>query len=162
MRPLRWLFGRYRAVVARKWLMSCRVIPILSFLTCYVASALAQSPNVSGRWNVEITFANANRYSLLFDGQAGGKGSLLLLDPRSTVWEGVKHSEAKWAQGERNSVTFSGPIEFPIGNVGRDAGTLVLKGKFETEGLITGEMEFSPLAGDRQSKHGTFKAVRGE
>jgi hypothetical protein len=131
------------------------------FQTCYVASALAQSPNVIGKWNVEITFANANRYSLSFDGQAGGKGSLLLLDPRSTYWEGTKPAEAKWTRGEGKSVTFSGPIEFSIGNVGRDAGTLVLKGTFETENLITGEMEFSSLGGDRPSKHGTFKAVRG-
>ena len=47
-----------------------------------------------------------------------------------------------------------------IGNVGRDAGTLVFKGKFETADLITGEVEFSPLVGDRPSKHGTFKAIR--
>ena len=77
-------------------------------------------------------------------------------------WEGAKRAEAKWTRGEGNSVTFSGPIEFPIGNVGRDAGTLVLKGTFETEDLITGEMEFSSLGGDRPSKHGTFKAVRGK
>lgn len=140
--------------------MSYRVIPILIFEICYLASALALSPNVIGRWDVEITFADANRYSLQFDGQASGKGSLLLLDPRSTHWEGAKHTEAKWTLGEGNSVTFSGPIEFPIGNVGRDAGTLVLKGTFGTENLITGEMEFSSLIGDRPSKHGTFKAVR--
>jgi len=57
-------------------------------------------------------------------------------------------------------VTFSGGVEFPIGNVGRDPGTLVFKGKFETESLITGEVEFSPLIGDRPSKSGTFKAIR--
>ncbi len=135
---------------------------MMIFQTCYVASAIAQSPNVIGKWNVEITFANANRYSLQFDGQAGGKGSLLLLDPRSTHWEGAKRAEAKWTRGEGNSVTFSGPIEFSIGNVGRDAGTLVLKGTFETQDLITGEMEFSPLSGGGPSKHGTFKAVRGK
>jgi hypothetical protein len=47
-----------------------------------------------------------------------------------------------------------------IGNVGRDAGTLEFKGKFETSDLITGEVEFSPLVGDRPSKSGTFKAIR--
>ena len=57
-------------------------------------------------------------------------------------------------------MTFSGPVEFMLGNVGRDAGTLVFKGKFETADLITGEVEFSPLVGERPSKHGTFKAVR--
>ena len=73
----------------------------------------------------------------------------------------AKPSEAKWSRGEGTSVTFSGPVEFLLGNVGRDAGTLVFKGKFETADLITGEVEFSPLVGDQPSKHGTFKAVRG-
>ena len=57
-------------------------------------------------------------------------------------------------------MTFSGPVEFLLGNVGRDAGTLTCKGKFESADLISGEVEFSPSVGDRPSKHGTFKAVR--
>jgi hypothetical protein len=102
----------------------------------------------------------AQHRSLRFDAQGSGKGTFLLLDPRSNFWEPAKASEAKWTQGDQNSVTFSGAVEFPIGNVGRDAGTLVFKGKFETASLITGEVEFSPLVGDRPSKSGTFKAVR--
>jgi len=124
--------------------------------------AQAQSPSVIGGWNVEITFANANRHSLRFDAQGAGKGTFLLLDPRSSFWEPAKALEAKWTQGDQNAVTFSGAVEFPIGNVGRDPGTLVFKGKFETESLIAGEVEFSPLLGDRPSKIGTFKAVRAE
>jgi hypothetical protein len=63
-------------------------------------------------------------------------------------------------------VKFSGIVEFSLGNVGRDSGTLVFKGKFETEGLITGEVAFFPLDQDpnnpkaRPSKSGTFKAIR--
>ncbi len=113
-----------------------------------------------GRWNIEITFANDEHRSLRFDAQAGGKGTFLLLDPKLNVWGDAKPSEAKWNRDEGNSVTFSGPVEFMLGNVGRDAGTLVFKGKFERPDLIAGEVEFSPLVGDRPSKHGTFKAVR--
>src|SRR5262249_58709606 len=51
---------------------------------------------------------------------------------------------------------------FLIGNVGRDAGTLLCKGKFESADLITGEAEFSPLGRERPSKHGAFKAVRAK
>ena len=75
-------------------------------------------------------------------------------------------SEAKWIQGDEGSVTFSGPVEFPLGNVGRDAGTLVLKGKFGTEGSITGGATFFRLDQDpkdpkaRPSKSGSFKAIR--
>ena len=129
-------------------------------ITQSIAMSAAQSPNVIGTWNVEITFANNEHRSVRFDARADGKGSLAVADPRSKVWVGVKPSEAKWTPGEGNSVTFSGAVEFLLGNVGRDAGTLTCKGKFETADLITGEAEFSPLVGDGPSKLGTFKAVR--
>ena len=128
--------------------------------TCIAALSHAQSPNMIGSWKVDITFTNGESRSLRFDAQGAGKGSFLLLDPRSKVWGPAGPSEAKWTQGEGTSVTFSGPVEFMLGNVGRDAGTLVFKGKFETADLITGEVEFSPLVGERPSRHGTFKAVR--
>jgi hypothetical protein len=136
------------------------LILILIIQTCGVALTQAQSPNMIGRWKVEITFPNGDNRSLRFEAQGAGKGSFLLLDPRSNFWEPARPSEAKWTQGAGNSVTFSGAVEFPIGNVGRDAGTLVFKGKFEIESLIAGEVEFSPLVGDRPSKRGTFKAIR--
>ena len=136
------------------------LILMLIFQTCCIALTQAQSPNMIGRWKVEITFPNGDNRSLRFEAQGAGKGSFLLLDPRSNFWEPARPSEAKWTQGDGNSVTFSGAVEFPIGNVGRDAGTLVFKGKFETESLIAGEVEFSPLVGDRPSKSGTFKAIR--
>ena len=128
---------------------------------CCSALAQAQTPNMIGTWNVDITFANERHHSLRFEAQGDGKGSLQLTDPAAKVWTGAKPSEAKWTRGEGNSVTFSGPVEFLLGNVGRDAGTLTCKGKFETADLISGEVEFSPLVGERPSKHGTFKAVRG-
>ena len=133
---------------------------MLIFQTCIAALSHAQSPNMIGTWKVDITFPNGESRSLRFDAQGEGKGTFLLLDPRLNVWGPAKPSEAKWSQEQGNSVTFSGPVEFMLGNVGRDAGTLVFKGKFETSNLITGEVEFSPLVGERPSKHGTFKAVR--
>ena len=122
--------------------------------------AHAQSPNLIGRWNVEINFADGNRRTLRFEAQDGGKGTFLVLDPRLKVWGPGKPSEAKWTREDQNSVTFTGPVEFMLGNVGRDVGTLIFKGKFESADLITGEVEFAPTVGDRPSKHGTFKAVR--
>jgi hypothetical protein len=121
-----------------------------------------ESSNMIGRWNVEIVFADGNKRSLRFEAQGEGKGTFLVLDPRLKVWGPAKPSEAKWAQGEGNAVTFSGPVEFPIGNVGRDAGMLECKGKFESPSLITGQVDFSPLVGDRPSKLGTFKATRAQ
>jgi hypothetical protein len=134
--------------------------------TCGAVLSQAQSPNMIGGWKVEITFANGDSRSLRFDARDSGKGSFLLLDPRSNFWEPARPSEANWTQGEGNSVTFSGAVEFPIGNVGRDAGTLVFKGRFGTEASITGEVAFFPLDQDpnnpkaRPSKGGMFKAIR--
>jgi hypothetical protein len=136
------------------------LIPIVLVQTCIVALSYAESPNMIGAWKMDITFANGESRSLRFDAQGEGKGTFIVLDPRLNVWGPAKPSEAKWSRGEGNSVTFSGTAEFMLGNVGRDAGTLVFKGKFETADLITGEVEFSPLVGERPSKHGTFKAVR--
>jgi len=128
--------------------------------TCLVAMAQGQSLNMTGRWNVEINFADGNKRSLRFDAQADGKGTFLLVDPMLSRWGPAKPSEAKWTPGDQNSVTFSGAVEFPLGNVGRDAGTLMFKGKFETPDSISGEVEFAPLVGERPLKHGTFKATR--
>jgi len=127
---------------------------------CCGALTRGQSPNMIGRWNVEINFADGNKRSLRFDAEDHGKGTFLLLDPTLKVWGPAKPSEAKWTPGDQNSVTFSGAVEFPLGNVGRDAGILMFKGKFETPDSITGEVEFAPLVGERPSKHGTFKATR--
>jgi hypothetical protein len=146
-----WLFFLMRA---RLWTL-CLIAQV-----CCVALAQAQSPNMTGRLNVEVSFAAVGQHSLRFDAQADGKGTFVLTDPIAKAWGETKPSVVTWTRGEGNSLTFSGPMEFLIGNVGRDAGTLTFKGKFETPDLITGEVEFSPLVGERPSKHGTFKAVR--
>ena len=128
--------------------------------TCFVAMVQGQSPNMTGRWNVEINFADGSKRSLRLDAQAEGKATFLVTDPMLSRWGPAKPSEAKWTQDDQNSVTFSGAVEFPLGNVGRDAGTLMLKGKLQTPDSIAGEVEFAPLVGDRPSRHGTFKATR--
>ena len=136
------------------------IILVIVVNTFSFVLAKADSPTVTGSWKIDVTFANDQHRFLRFDAQGDGKGSLAVTDPRSKVWGGGTPSEAKWNAGEGSSVTFSGPVEFLIGNVGRDAGNLTLKGKFDSPDLITGEVDFSPLVGDGPSKHGTFKAVR--
>jgi hypothetical protein len=141
--------------------VACRIVLLVVIARiCCIPLAQAQTPSVTGAWNVEITFANGQHHSLRLEAQGKGKGSLQLTDPAAKVWGAAKSSEAKWSAGEGNSVTFSGPVEFLLGNVGRDAGTLTCKGNFESADVISGEVEFSPSVGDRASKHGTFKAVR--
>ena len=136
------------------------IILVMVVNTFSLVLAGAESPSLIGKWNVEITFANEEHRSVRFEAQSDGKGTLTPADPQSKAWGAAKPSEANWSRGEGNAVSFSGPVEFMLGNVGRDAGTLEFQGKFETSDLITGEVEFSPLVGDRPSKHGSFRATR--
>jgi hypothetical protein len=136
------------------------LVAALIVQTCFAAMAYAQSATVIGSWNIEIAFADGSKRSLRLDAQDAGKGTLMVVDPRLKVWGPGKPSEAKWSRDDQNSVTFSGPVEFMLGNVGRDAGTLMFKGKFENADLITGDVDFAPLVGDRPTRHGTFKASR--
>jgi hypothetical protein len=126
----------------------------------------AQSSNVIGSWKVEITFGNGESRAFRFDARGSGTGSLLLLDPRSKFSGPPGLAEAKWIQSSDGSVLISGPVQFPLGNVAVDQGTLVLNGKFGTDGAIAGEAKFFPLDQDSKdpkatpSKSGSFKATR--
>ena len=136
---------------------------LMSILTSgSIAMSDPQSGNVVGTWNVELAFANNEHRSLRFEALPDGKGTLVSADPQSKVWSGSKPSDAQWTRSNQTSITFSGPVEFLIGNVGRDAGKLTCRGKFETPDSITGEADFLPLVGERPSKLGTFKAVRSK
>jgi len=142
---------------------SCLLVFVALMLfaqVCSSAMAQGQSPNLIGNWNVEIKFGDGSQRALRFEAQSAGKGTFLVLDPRLKAWGPGKPLDAKWTLNEGNSVTFSGPVEFMLGNVGRDAGTLMFKGKFENVEAITGEVDFAPLVGDRPTRHGTFKASR--
>ena len=134
--------------------------------TSLVALSHAQSSQMIGSWRVEITFGNGEKRSLRFEARESGKGSFLLVDPKSNYWGPARPAMANWSQSDESSVIFSGPVEFPLGNVGRDAGTLVLKGKFGDGSTITGEAKF--FRGDENptdpkataAKSGTFRATR--
>ncbi len=126
----------------------------------------AQSSNVVGSWIVQVTFENGQTHKLRFDARASGKGSFVSLAPKPIQVGPTGHSAAAWSQEDEHSLTMSGPVQFPIGNVGIDRGTLLLKGKFETDGSMTGEAKFFPQDQDPQipkatpSKSGVFKATR--
>src|ERR1700746_1315572 len=95
----------------------CRsVLLIIIAQMCCSTLAQAQTPNMTGTWNVEFTFTNAHHRSVRFEAQSDGKGTLQLQDPRSKVWGTDKASEAKWTRVEGNSITFSGPVEFLLRN----------------------------------------------
>jgi hypothetical protein len=131
-----------------------------------LAGSDAQPSNIVGEWKIEVTFTNGQTRSLQFQAQPAGKGSfhLVMPDPIRTVQPDMPG--AKWIQHDTQTVTFSGPVQFPLGNVAIERGTLVLNGKLGADQSITGEARFFPEDQDpakpdsKPSKTGTFKAVR--
>src|SRR5262245_46226941 len=132
---------------------------------CSVDAARPQSRDLVGRWKIDITFENQSERSLSFDAEDSGTGSLLL-EARSNWDEPAKPSRAKWTVGREKRVTISGPVEFPIGNVGREAGVLVFKGAFKSGSKITGDIAFFTMDQDPMdpkatpSKTGKFEATK--
>ena len=141
------------------------LILLFAMHNCLVGAARPQSSDLVGEWKIDITFPNKSKRSLRFDAEDSGKGSLLL-ESRSNWDEPAKPSQAKWTVGREKRVTISGPVEFPIGNVGRQPGVLVFKGAFESESKITGEFAFFTMNQDPMdpkttpSKTGKFEATR--
>jgi hypothetical protein len=142
------------------------LILVFAALTSSVARVRAQAPSAIGRWKVDIVFTDTTKHLLRFDVQDSGKGSFLLLDRRSSLLEPAEPSDARWTQPGVNQMDFSGVVEFPIGNVGRDVGLLVFKGKFDTVDFISGQVEFFHFAQDskepepKAARTGTFTAER--
>src|SRR5262249_38993096 len=146
----------------RIWLT---LILLFAAYNCSADAARPQSSDLVGKWKIDITFQNKSKRSLRFDAEDSGKGSLLL-EPRSNWDEPAKPTQAKWTAGREKRVTISGPVEFPIGNVGREPGVLVFKGAFKSESKITGDIAFFSMDQDPMdpkatpSKTGTFEATR--
>lgn len=141
------------------------LILLFAAYNCTVDAAQPQSSNLVGRWKIDITFEDQSKRSLSLDAEDSGTGSLLL-EARSNWDEPAKPSQAKWTVGRDRRLTISGPVEFPIGNVGREPGILVFKGSFKSGSKITGDIGFYSMDQDPMdpkatpSKTGKFEATR--
>ena len=150
-----------------RFFLLCTVL-ILVFVVYSLrpSSAQTQPPNLMGRWKVEFKFSGIEQHSLRFDAASGGKGAFLLLDTGSNLNPPAEPTQAQWEQAAADKVTFSGGSEFPIGNVGRDTGTLVFKGGFESANSISGKVSFFRVGQDPNdpgtvpAKTGDFTATR--
>lgn len=131
-----------------------------------VGFSQAQTLKFTGAWQVQVTFQNGESRSLRFDARDAGKGSFALLAPRPNQVSQAELPPAEWTKKDEHSFTVSGPVIFPLGNVGLARGTLRLEGKLGTDGSFTGEAKFFPSDQDPKdpkaepSKSGTFKANR--
>jgi len=123
-------------------------------------SAQTQPPGVVGLWRVEFALSGSGARHLQFEAYASGKGSFLLLDPRSSLVPPAERTKARWSLTAAGRVNFAGEVEFPIGNVGRQAGVLTFDGSFDSEDSISGEVSFVDSAAGGQKQDGKFTATR--
>lgn len=137
---------------------------IALFLMAGSGFSQAQPAQIVGRWKVDVSFSGGESRSLRFEAQESGKGSFTPVVPRPNQAGSAEPATAQWSQSENGAVAFSGPVQFPLGNVGFQRGTLVLKGKVGSDGSIAGEAKFFPVDQDpskaQPSKSGSFRAVR--
>ena len=145
-----------------KFFLGClELIAVSAAYSLHASCAQSQSFNLAGRWKVEFKFSSDEEHTLRFDAQSGGKGVFLLLDTVSSLVPPAEPTKAQWEQAAPDQATFSGAIEFPIGNVGRDAGTLVFKGKFDSANSISGKVSFF-RAGQDLKNSATIPAKTGD
>lgn len=145
------------------------LILVVAAQTSCIAGARAQAPsapNAIGRWKVDVEFTDMSKHSLRLDVQEAGQGSFLLLDTRSSLIDPPQATEAKWTQVIVGQLDFSGAVEFPLGNVGREVGLLVFKGTFETDDKVSGKVDFFHFVQDskepepKAARTGNFTATR--
>src|SRR5262245_28917089 len=145
----------------KSFLLCLGLILVFAAYSLLPSCAQTQPSNLAGRWKVEFKFSGIEEHSLRFDAASGGKGAFLLLDAVSNLNPPAEPTQAQWNQAATDKVTFSGAIEFPIGNVGRDAGTLVFNGSFESSASISGKVSFFRVGQDPNDP-GTVPAKTGD
>jgi hypothetical protein len=127
---------------------------------------LAPAANLAGRWRVKFTLSGIGEKNLVFDSQAKGSGSFVLLDTAPDGKSVVGPLPAAWSQTTNDRVNFSGEVELPLGTCCREVGTVVFKGKFTSSNSISGKAIFISSDTDEEnfngyrSMLGTFTATR--
>jgi hypothetical protein len=116
--------------------------------------------NLSGRWRVKFTLSGSGEKNLVFDSQAKGTGSFLLLDAGPDNKPATAPQPATWSQTTNDRVSLSSEVELPIGTCCRELGTLLLKGKFGSDNSISGKAIFITGTVDEESLIG-FRALIG-
>lgn len=126
----------------------------------------APNPMLAGIWRVSFTCSGDVEKHLVFDLQAKGLGTFLLLDTRPDNKPEPAPLPAVWSQLTNGRVSVSGEVELPMGTCCREVGTLIFKGKFSSRNSFSGKLIFvasteedeNPLG--FRSLVGTFTANR--
>jgi hypothetical protein len=124
-----------------------------------------RAAKLNGRWRVKFILSGVEK-NLIFDAKAKGSGFFLLLDTEPDDKPVATPLPAAWSQLTSDRVSFSGEVELPVGTCCRELGTLMLKGKFNSNNSITGRAVFVTSTVEEEniigfrSTVGTFIATR--
>lgn len=156
-----------RPIFASLVLMSVVAIHVVAFAWLpQVTSLPAPTANLTGRWRVKFALMGGVEKNLVFDSEAKGAGSLLLLDTGPGDQPVPAPLPATWSQLTNGRVSFSGEVELPLGSCCREIGTLVFKGKFTSSNSISGRLIFVTSVDEEESPYkfhsrvGNFTATR--
>jgi hypothetical protein len=135
----------------------------------YPPQALARTVepvNFVGKWTVKFSLSRGDEHTLLFEFQPKGLGSFLLLNPKPDDSAGAVAQPAVWAGITNERVSFSGHLELQLGTCCREVGTLIFKGKPNSNNSMTGKLIFVTSVEEDESPYkfrsevGTFTATR--
>lgn len=143
---------------------------ITLFIIISVGAAQKTAPPIpnklTGRWRVTFSLTGDAKRHLVFEPKAKGAGSFLLLDTGPDDKPVPDAVPAVWSELTNNRVSFSGETELQIGTCCREIGTLIFKGKFQSNTSIAGGLIFVTSVDEEESPYkyrshiGTFTATR--
>jgi len=130
------------------------------------SAAFPETQKIAGRWRVKYTLAPNGEKNLILELRDDGSGTITLLDSGPNDKIPGAPQPAVWSQASQDRINFASEVELPLGTCCRDVGTLMLKGKLDKEGSISGRSIFVTSTIDDEntfgfrSMVGTFTAVR--
>lgn len=125
-----------------------------------------QASDLVGRWRVKFDLSGVGERHLVFDSRAKGSGSFSLLDAAADDKSVPTEQPAVWSVTTNDRVSFSGDLELQLGACCREMGTLIFKGKFDSNNSLSGRAIFVGSTIDEEnfngyrSTVGTFTATR--
>ena len=157
-----------RFSIASLILMSIAAVQVEAVPICFsqTSASTGNAANLAGRWRVKFSLSGAGEKNLIFDSRAKGSGSFLLLDTSPNHKAIGDPSPAAWSELTNNRVSFSGEVELPLGTCCREIGTLIFKGRFDSNNSISGRLIFVTSVDEEESPYkfrsevGTFTATR--
>ena len=137
-------------------------VSAVPLLNCQTANA---PPKLIGRWHVKFTLAGVEK-NLSFESKANGVGFFLLLDTGPDNERVPAPAPVVWTQLTNGRVSFSAEAELPLGTCCREMGTMVFKGRFDSNSVLSGRLIFITSVDEEENPYkyrslvGTFIARR--